>query len=233
MLSSPVQSFGTQIQVLIGAWLLTGFARQAAWVAAQVLFAAMAAISFSLGVVGESSCGCFGTAEISPWLTFGLSVVVNAVLLLSRAVSAQHSSRSFILAGITPVCLGVGIGLFVSSNRMDAWLATLFRTPVYIQSYTTDLGSVGPGMKAEAPVTVVNRSARPVRLIGGSASCSCTTTQGLPVDIPAGGKVEIQITVNVNGSPGRFAHGYQLFTDLAGWPRISGRVTGRVADPAR
>ena len=49
-----------------------------------------------------------------------------------------------------------------------------------------DMGHGAPGETREATVELTNRTDQPIRLIGGTADCSCTVIGDLPVTIPPG-----------------------------------------------
>lgn len=66
MFSPRVQLLGLEVEAVIGVWLLSGFARRGAWLAAIGLFATLAAVSAYLVAAGQPSCGCFGRVEVSP-----------------------------------------------------------------------------------------------------------------------------------------------------------------------
>lgn len=60
-----------------------------------------------------------------------------------------------------------------------------------------DFGEGHPGQVLEATVEVRNVTDAPIRLIGGTADCSCVTTDGLPATVPPGGAVSVPIQLTL------------------------------------
>jgi hypothetical protein len=71
-------------EIFLGLWLLSGKQPVGAWFAALAAFACFAVASFSLGWIGQASCGCFGELPLNPWYAFCLEIVVIAALLGGR-----------------------------------------------------------------------------------------------------------------------------------------------------
>jgi hypothetical protein len=92
-----------------------------------------------------------------------------------------------------------------------------------------DAGEEPIGTVKRLPVVVRNDSPRDVRLIGGTAGCSCTTTQSLPVTVPADGETTVEIELKFRGTPGDFQHTFEFFTDAKAQPKLHGVIVGRVA----
>ena len=66
--SRPFPAVVVVFEWLLGVWLLADLYPRAAWAAAAGAFSCFAVASAWMGVRGESSCGCFGQVNISPWL---------------------------------------------------------------------------------------------------------------------------------------------------------------------
>ena len=78
-------------------------------------------------------------------------------------------------------------------------------------------------------VTVENLTETDIRLIGGTANCPCIATSDLPLTIPAGDKVTVNVRIKFTGESGRFKHTYIWYTDAPSQTQLSGSVTGQVA----
>lgn len=60
ILFSPRFRFAVmEAEAMLGLWLLSGWAKRMAWFFAATFFLVVAGISLSLGLIGQSSCGCF------------------------------------------------------------------------------------------------------------------------------------------------------------------------------
>lgn len=79
-----VQAAAAGWELVLGAWLLGGFAPRVAWAAAVLTFLGFAAVSASLGLTGVARCGCLGAVKSSPWVAFGIDVAALALLAAGR-----------------------------------------------------------------------------------------------------------------------------------------------------
>lgn len=108
------------VEGLLGLLLLSGWAKRAAWFLAVTFFLIVAGVSLYLGLMGQSSCDCFGRIRVSPWGAFALDVACLTALGLclpsfhreeGEATIASHRIREIItIAGgagaILAICLG-------------------------------------------------------------------------------------------------------------------------------
>ncbi len=99
-----------EFEVFLGLWLLSGIRPLGSWFLALSAFVAFAGVSFYLGWVGESSCGCFGRLSPSPWHTFGLDIGVIAALFVARPglASLNDKPRSTLTGAVVPAACGLG-----------------------------------------------------------------------------------------------------------------------------
>lgn len=84
LLNPTVQFAVLEWEILLGLWLLSGRASPGAWSAVLFTFLVFAGVSFHLGVVGQSSCGCFGSIRSSPWHAFAVDVAALVLLAVAR-----------------------------------------------------------------------------------------------------------------------------------------------------
>jgi hypothetical protein len=95
------------------------------------------------------------------------------------------------------------------------------------------LGQLQAGKIVPMTVTMTNRSARPVRLLGAHDVCAtwgCLLGRGLPMDIPAGANRQVQIDVRPHprGFSGEFTGEIVFYSDCPGAEQIPVRVAGRI-----
>jgi hypothetical protein len=74
-----------ELEFSFGVWLLLGIYPRIALRIAILLFAMFTVISLFQVVLGKSSCGCFGTFSLSPWVTFLFDVLATFSLLRCRS----------------------------------------------------------------------------------------------------------------------------------------------------
>jgi hypothetical protein len=78
--TAPFQIGLIVAEILLGLWLISGVAPLGSWTVGLTTFTGFAAFSFYQGVIGQSSCACFGRLSVSPWYAFGLDLLVLAGL---------------------------------------------------------------------------------------------------------------------------------------------------------
>ena len=71
-----------EFEILLGLCLLADVYPKSVWRITLGCFLVFACVSAYRAFAGEASCGCFGSVEVSPWLTLCIDVV--AVLALLR-----------------------------------------------------------------------------------------------------------------------------------------------------
>jgi hypothetical protein len=85
LFSSPAYTWAViTAELLLGLWLASGLKPALAWAAALFCFSVFAGASMAMVLAKQPSCGCFGSLEVSPWITGALDLVVVAVLCLFR-----------------------------------------------------------------------------------------------------------------------------------------------------
>ena len=224
-----------ELEILLGLWLLSGLAKRAAWAAALVFFAAGTAANLYLAVEGQRSCGCFGRVEVNPWVTLGLDLTAILTLLLCRppalSVLPLPQAKAYffkmaLAAGAAGVVIGGGYLLW--KDDLDAALAQLRGEAVTVEPAVTDVGEGTAGEKRTFSVQLNNRSAKTVRILGGTTTCSCIVTEDLPVTIAPNQSRELKVQIRFRGSPGRFQHRFHLYTDSPEMPWVGARFRGRV-----
>lgn len=80
-LSIPVIAL-VGVELVFGLWWASGLSLQFARWPTLFLFVAFSAIAVHKGIRGDASCGCFGTAELNPWIV--ASIDIGIVIALSR-----------------------------------------------------------------------------------------------------------------------------------------------------
>lgn len=223
-----LQVLTIEVEVLLGLWLLSKLQPQLAWCVTLLFFAILAAISFTLATQGQTSCGCFGKVEINPWYTFALDLGIVITMLCLSPLSLSGSGvggegflpseapLSSLLQILFTTCallglLALGFTLFTT----DPWatLARLRGETLAVIPAVIQLGQGTAGEQRTFQVQLRNYSDKPIKVVGGTTSCSCIATQDLPITVLAGGTESINVKITFSGSPGRFAHRFVLYSD--------------------
>ncbi|MFO0799087.1 MAG: DUF1573 domain-containing protein [Gemmataceae bacterium] len=226
-----VQAAAGGWELVLGAWLLGGAAPRAAWAAAVVTFLAFAGVSASLGLAGIADCGCLGAVPASPWLAFGVDVAALALLAVGRPRATGATPRPAwggMLTGSAAALVLVGAAGSWVYGSPTAALARLRGDTLIAEPPYLDLGTVPAGERQEAPLTVTNWSAGPLRLIGGTSDCTCTTLSDLPVTIPPGGRAVVTIRLVPPQGAGHLLRAVMLRTDSPDQPELRVRIGCRV-----
>lgn len=255
-LSGPVDTLGwpremivagSAVELLLGAWLLSGAAIRFAHLATIGMFLLFAALSAYQTIRGVPSCGCLGKLYVHPaWmLTFDLVTLATLTGLwffdrrerspadTKNAGPTDRRVRSHLaygsaMASIAAVALFFGVRTFAGS--LGGAVAVASGTELVVSPAVVDLDSGTVGETKQATVRLVNASASPVRIVGGKNSCGCMVTGELPVTIPARGSAAFPIDVTIT-SVGYREVVFTLYTDHHHARSVTGRVRLR-GEPA-
>lgn len=236
LLSPRVQFIGMQVEALVGLWLVSGYASRGAWLAGVATYTLLAGVSGYLAWAGQTSCGCFGRVAVSPWSALALDVVCLAGLLVVApergwSLRTKPSAEGKVAAGTLLAVLGLTVFVWTDTGRLA--LARLRGDSLLVVQGEIELGTAARGQSLSVPVQVANIGSKPVRLVGGTASCACVATGDLPVDVPGGESVIVHLSIKFTGEPGRFRHTFQWYTDSPTQPHLTGSVAGQVAQAGR
>jgi hypothetical protein len=188
----------------------------AAWVGLGIQLVLLIA---GLGMLlSGQNCQCFGDwklagAEIPSWFlpVYNLLafVVFSVIVAKSNSTNPRDSKSRLPEFGIQiGVALGLLFGLFMLSTAQgqQVWRSGASATEVVLQ--VAEIPELVPGQRYETAVTLRNRSAKPIRVVGGGTTCTCVTLESIPVEIPAHGRRELAVRFKV----GEHLHGQKEFT---------------------
>jgi hypothetical protein len=208
-----------QWEFVLGVWLLSGYRPLAAWVVAVVTFLGFAVLSGYLGIVGVPSCGCFGaTAKTSPWLSFGIDVIVIMLLIRYRAPgldSLQQWRNEF--AGTVPVaaaaCVLTVAGLILLARQpvSDQFLAKVRGDTLTARPALVDVGEGVAGEVREGTLEISNWSDRPLRVFGGTSGCNYDILVDCPRTIAAKVTDSLRVKYRLSDDAGRSKVKVQLW----------------------
>jgi hypothetical protein len=229
-------------EITLGVWLLSGKQSAGAWIAVIGTFGVFAAVSFYQGWVGQASCGCLGRkVSVNPWYMFAVDcAAVVATVAFRPDFKPLWNDRARIgitaaaILGGYAVLLGVlALVSVVHFGSMDAAIAALRGERLSLDPAMVDMGQGVPGEERDASVELTNRTDKPIRLIGGTADCSCTVLGDLPVTIPSGESRSITVTMRLPKSAGIFNRKAHLKIDDDGFKSVGFRLTGRITPSSK
>lgn len=215
--SSPVfQVAVTELEILLGIWLLWGRQPIAAWLTTLATFAAFAGASLLVGSAGQASCGCLGKVSLNPWYAFFIDLAALAVLVRARPdltplwndPRAVFGRPALVLAGVTVVSTFVGIAfVFVAQTcfgSVAGALSLLRGERISIQPLVVDTGRGSPGTLRESRFRLFNHTDEPVHVIGCKSDCSCIVSSDLPLTIPPHETESLTVKVRLPAVAGIF-----------------------------
>ena len=194
------------LEGLLGLWLLTGLAPIRSWLAALGTFAFFAGVS--LQWVARRRLlrllrGDYGKSLAHVRTRYRGAVPVGRVPAeMGRPFRGGTGLKGMAKGAIGVVVLAVGLlglGRFFFTSPQEA-AAFLRGEQITVDQTTVDLGVGQNGEWKTGKATVQNLSARPVRIVGGHADCSCVVAEELPVAIGPGAKAEIPFRLHYPAS---------------------------------
>ncbi|MCL2683559.1 MAG: hypothetical protein FWE63_08820 [Bacteroidales bacterium] len=86
-----------QFEICFGIWLLVGLMPKLTYLMSLGCFAIFAGVSFYKAfVLQETSCGCWGTAQVSPYLTMAFDLAVIGLLIVFRPKGIVFHWKAFL-----------------------------------------------------------------------------------------------------------------------------------------
>jgi Protein of unknown function (DUF1573) len=224
-------------EISLGLWLVSGKSPAGAWMVAVLTFTLFAGVTFYQGWIGLASCGCAGRIiTINPWLAFAVDMAALPALMLGRpdlqplwverkaiALYAGCGLAGYLALAGALVALG-----YYEFGSIETALASLRSERLSVDPRLVDMGEGVAGEARTASITLTNRTEAPIRVIGGTADCSCTVLGDLPVTIAAGESRSISVQLRLPNSKGVFSRGAKLTIDDEGFKTVGFRLTGRI-----
>jgi hypothetical protein len=235
-LSSPRLLIATiEVEIILGLFLLCGLAPRAAWASALAFFSLLIPVSLFIAVSGQASCGCLGRVSVNPWITFAIDVAVITTLALCRPPPESRKRWPSALDGIVRILLGAaGIFLVIATGFfliVQSPADALARLRGESMTVSPDVVYLGEGTHREErafTVRLQNHTDHPIRVLGGTATCSCRVVEELPITLEPGQSREISVRALLHGAAGFFKESYVFLTDDPIQPRVIASWTGRV-----
>lgn len=228
-------------ELSLGLWLLSAKQSAGAWIVVVFTFLVFATASFYQGWVGQASCGCLGRkVSVNPWYMFVVDCVALAALAMFRPDfkpiwnnrARVGTAAMAVLGGYALLLAFIAIFSAAYFGSIRSAIAVLRGERLSVYPALVEMGIGVPGEERNASVELTNRTDQPIRLIGGTADCSCTVLGDLPVTIPAGESRSITVTMHLPKSLGAFNRKAQLTIDDGEFKRIGFRLSGRIEEPS-
>ncbi len=113
-----------EFEILLGLCLIAGVFYRAVWLISLACFALFACVSLYKALVGEATCGCFGSVQVNPWYTFALDSAAVFALIRWRPALARTMEPASERRPVSHYAPLVAVWLVVSLSA--AWGMTRF-----------------------------------------------------------------------------------------------------------
>ncbi len=157
--------------------------------------------------ISGQNCQCFGDwklagAEIPAWVLPIYNLVAVAffasIIVKTRVLNKVGATSRLPEFGTQiGVALGLLFVLFLLSTAQgqQVWRSGASATEFVLQ--VAEIPELVPGQNYETVVSLRNRSAQTVRVVGGGTTCTCVTLESIPLEIPAHGRRELAVRFKV------------------------------------
>lgn len=182
-----------EFELAFGIWLIFGLLPRLTWLATVGLFTVFGGVSLYKALSGEASCGCFGAAQVNPWITMGLDMTIVGLLTFVSLPHRKNILYSNTISGsnfISNWTLRTG-GLSVAIFFLLYVQVLIFsRSSIGFEnfasvsgiSFVIDLGNI-PSDNNVVFISVKNNTDSPIAIIGAELDCKCGRLVGLPCSV--------------------------------------------------
>lgn len=119
------------LEFALGAWMVCGLFRKAAWLAGAVCYFGFIFITLAKALLGFESCGCFGQVHINPWVTLGvIDVPLFLLLAIFRPKGEKLLPPPWPNVGHAIVCAVPILAFMVFASPMVVAFRPEFKKPV-------------------------------------------------------------------------------------------------------
>ena len=223
-----------QLEIIVGLFVLKDRLRGPSWMMAISLFTCFMLTSIWMSIAGWESCGCFGSVELSPFISLAINAAIVSLLFWSRCQYADTSSElrkaerqknagKEKLAGRV---FGYAVSILVVAFLIGTTQGrqTIFGKrdqPVSISPIL--LANAEHGVPINLQVSIWNNSTTDAKVIGGGVSCSCITLNDFPFEIPAGSRKEVELTY-IHNKKRDSKYGFVFFMEHNNQYSVSGTI---------
>ena len=181
-------------------WLLVGFCPRLTRWGTALLFSAFFLVSFFKAIVGEESCGCFGTAKVNPWFTAALDLALAILSVIADqrpSVNRQSLKKRAILLAV----------LWPAASAALIYFAFLPFLGLDCAASAFDFGVSRQREDLTHTFELTNRSNRPITITSIKTSCGCMIPENekelLGRSIESGQSVPLTIHLKTGLSRGK------------------------------
>ncbi|MGL6197076.1 MAG: hypothetical protein ACRC2T_19870 [Thermoguttaceae bacterium] len=117
-----VRIFGAIILVVVVSLLVFNPLQKFVWFGTAFLFAIFFTVSFLKGIFGETSCGCFGSVDVNPFITAIFDAAIVGLLQVFRKFQVQKAGnfvRKCVIAVLAWLAISVPLLFAINSVQKN------------------------------------------------------------------------------------------------------------------
>ena len=162
-----------ELELGLAIWLCWGNFAIPLWWTAVACFAALAVVSLTRGLGGATSCGCFGSASVSPWIALAIDLVALVLLLAARPAPGQADPSAAELAAeeppgrLRPYLAATGAAILLAAAAVSAIVADRSRLLADGMTQSGDVWVLEPNQWKGKPLPVLDDTDLGERLRAG------------------------------------------------------------------
>jgi hypothetical protein len=219
------------LELCFAALLFWGGESREIWWQTCGLFCVFAAFNLVELMSGRQSCGCLGDVSVQAksMLTFDLVVALTCCVVAVVSLPRHRQTIQTILAAIQHGTAVYALAVLILFGLALAPRTGLKPGPTLVStSKPISATPVASGRKAGVVrVPLYNPTAKTITVVGGHSGCSSRVTSRLPIEIPSGKSVEIEIVAALPNYAGESRMAATLYA--SGGSTLEQRVVLRVA----
>lgn len=214
----------------------------AVWLVATVIFGVFGVCAFGLVMAGSQSCNCFGGWAASPRIALAIDALLLGGLTVFRPVPAGEAVRQAVAWVASRPAAAVGTWGGIAASVLMASVAVgdprildalRGRTDeaVQVAGGAIDVGLVATNSLHVVDVTVENRTAVTVEIVGATAACSCTSmtpAASFPLTLAPYGRITLPVQIRFPSQAGPFTSQVAYFLRHPRQYRVVGSIVATV-----
>lgn len=218
----------------------------AVWLLATLIFGVFGVCACGLVMAGYQSCNCFGGWAASPRIALAIDVSLLVGLTVFRPVPAGEAVRQAVawVASRPAAAFGTWGGIAASVLMASVAVgdprildAIRGRTDeaVQVAGGAVNVGVVATNSVRIVGVTLENRTAATVEIVGATASCSCTSTipaSSFPLTLAPYGSITLPVQIRFPPHAGPFQVQCAYFLRHPHQYRAVGTIVATVGEPS-
>ncbi len=233
-----------EVELALGAWLLSGVYAHLSRSLLIVFFFCFVCVAGYGTWSGATTCGCLGQVQVRPWMMLAFDCGGFALVWCLRpsgpmGVWDEYASARQFLCSFGPWVLRtaavVVLAILTASLLVFGGLrraAHVIRGDrVLVDPTVVELGACRYGEQRELTLHVQNVGRDPVQIVAGGCGSGCMATGGFPFLVDPGESRQIVLGLRLYAPHASFVRPLQLYSDSRAQPVIAVTFSGQMVSP--